>query len=75
MRFPKVLEKLLKNPKTTFSSKSCNTYEQNLETIRYWLCEENEPPTIRSKAFNQFLNATDWKEDINARKTKRRRKV
>lgn len=67
MKFHKVLKKLMKDPKRTFSLKNNDIVEQDLESIEYWLTSNEVSEKERKLFFKNILEAEwtdkDWTED------------
>lgn len=71
MKLYKVLKKLYKDPKKTFSSKSASMMEQDLESIKFWLTDgrveddgSESSALCKTQSFDKMFNANDWEEDI-----------
>jgi hypothetical protein len=61
MNFLNMIKKLKANPDLEAGSEQANALAQNLATIEYWVCSNDNSEDDRVKFFRDFVRATDWK--------------
>lgn len=66
------IKELQSNPKATISSKSLNMFEQDIDSLIYWLLTDtNMDIDYKTWALKSILEAKDWKVDSKSKKKKK----